>query len=869
MPGWPACRWPTSQGSGCSGGQRATGCRFTSGEGFEPEEALATLAAEQVSHVSLVPPMLVELLDAAAGPPPPTLRGVLLGGGPIAPTLVERAVEAGWPVIPTYGMTETASGVTALPPSEARAHPESAGWPLAGVELRIDEPAADGIGEIAVRGAMVFGGYDGLPDETSAVLSTDGWLRTGDLGSLDRDGRLVVADRRLDLIISGGENVRPGEVEQVLREHPAVADAGVVGRPDPRWGAVPVAAIVLREAATASDAEILGHCRERLASFKVPTELVRVASLPRSTAGKLLRGDLRDEVAAAPNGLRRVERNGASIAYRRSGAPAGLPLVLLHATLSSSAQLRGLSGLLEELGPVIALDRRASGASVVAQPGHPIDVAEHVADIAAVLAAEGLGPALLVGHSYGGCVALETAARRPELVAGVVAYEPPYVAVAPPEVRTWSLVLGERSSAAYGEGGPAAAAELFMRAVSGDRAFEALKGRSRAFVLEQGGGAAADAALLGLEPAGLSRIACPVVLAAGDSRGPAYDGVADALAARIPGARLLRLPGLAHPAPVTNPERVALLVRDLHAQLVAGRLGAPTDASAEAEARTASASSPGNAASPDQVRRMFDRISPVYDLMNLLISGFQEPAWRHRAVRATGLEPGMRALDVACGTGKVSLALARRVGPAGRVIGVDFAPRMIERARRAHARPGLEFVVGDALALPVEEGVFDAATIAFGMRNLPDYRRGFSEMCRAIRPGGRVVCLEIARPRSAFARLIAGWFDRVVPLLGSLAGQGEAYAYLVRSVQAYPPPERIAEIMAEAGLVDVRWRPLSGGIVTLHVGRRPSGWGTPFVKARSAGSDRWRLSPPLPLCRGPARGPRSGRGRPHSRRSAG
>ena len=230
----------------------------------------------------------------------------------------------------------------------------------------------------------------------------------------------------------------------------------------------------------------------------------------------------------------------------------------------------------------------------------------------------------------------------------------------------------------------------------------------------------------------------------------------------------------------------------------------------------------GNAAAPPEVRVMFDRIAPRYDLMNLLISAFQEPRWRRRLVARSGLEPGGAALDVASGTGKVAADLHDRVGAYGRVLGVDLSPGMIDVARQRYGdRPGLAYVVGDALALPTEDGAFDAATIAFGMRNLPDYRRGFEEMTRSVRPGGRVLCLEIARPRSRLARFMRWWFDRVVPIIGRLAGQGDAYSYLVRSVQAYPSPERIAEIMGEAGLVDVRWEGLTGGIVTLHEGTVP------------------------------------------------
>jgi len=242
-------------------------------------------------------------------------------------------------------------------------------------------------------------------------------------------------------------------------------------------------------------------------------------------------------------------------------------------------------------------------------------------------------------------------------------------------------------------------------------------------------------------------------------------------------------------------------------------------------APSGAATEQGNAAPSTEVGAMFDRISHVYDPMNLVISAFQEPRWRRRLVASSGIGPGGRALDVATGTGKVAADLHRRAGPGGQVLGVDLSPGMIEVARRRFAdRPGLTFVVGDALALPTGDGAFDAATIAFGMRNLPDYRLGFAEMARSVRPGGRVLCLEIARPRSRLARVLRWWFDRIVPVIGRLAGQGSAYGYLVRSVQAYPPPERIAAIMGEAGLVDVRWENLSGGIVTLHVGTvRPAG----------------------------------------------
>ncbi len=239
----------------------------------------------------------------------------------------------------------------------------------------------------------------------------------------------------------------------------------------------------------------------------------------------------------------------------------------------------------------------------------------------------------------------------------------------------------------------------------------------------------------------------------------------------------------------------------------------------------------GNDAPPQRVEEMFDRISAVYDGMNLAISGFQEPRWRRHLVEASGIGPGGRALDVACGTGKVTTDLYRAAQPGGSALGIDFSAGMIgvARARSSHDPAALAFRQGDALALPVEDDAFDAATIAFGMRNLADYRRGFAEMARAVRPGGRVACLEITRPSSRLGKLVASWFDHIVPLIGRLVGQGDAYAYLVQSTRAYPRPERIAEIMREAGLVDVAWQGMSGGIVVLHVGSVPEASGVSEV----------------------------------------
>lgn len=232
----------------------------------------------------------------------------------------------------------------------------------------------------------------------------------------------------------------------------------------------------------------------------------------------------------------------------------------------------------------------------------------------------------------------------------------------------------------------------------------------------------------------------------------------------------------------------------------------------------------GNPVPAGEVRAMFDRIAPIYDRMNTFMTVGLDAGWRRAAARATGLRPGMRALDVACGSGTLTRELARSVGPTGSVLGVDLSEGMLARARMAGFREGSarpDYRPGDALALPVGDAEFDAATIAFGLRNVGDYGRALGEMTRAVADGGRVVVLEIATPRSAIGRAVAGtWFRRVVPLVGRLAGGGAAYGYLPRSVEGYPTPEEIAALMAEVGLRDVGWRPLALGMVTLHVGRR-------------------------------------------------
>jgi O-succinylbenzoic acid--CoA ligase len=506
---------------------------------FKPERVLAVLGEPGgPSHVSVVPVQLTRLLDAAgAASAPPGLRAVLVGGAPVPPDLVRRASAAGWPVVPTYGLTEAGSGVTALPAEECAGIPDCAGRPLPGIAVRIAEPALDGVGEIQVLSPASFAGYLGREAESAAAFAAGGWLRTCDLGRLDADGRLFVADRRVDLVISGGENVYPAEVEAVLAAHPAISDAGVAGRPDPTWGAVPVAGVVLRAGVPdPGDEALRAWCGERLAPPKVPAAFVRLAALPRTATGKLRRRDLRDSLAPL--------------------------VVVLHATLSTGRQLAPLVRALGERGDlrVVAPDRRGSGGRRL-DPPRAVAMAEHLADLAALLDAEGAGRAILLGHSYGGVVALEAAARLPERVAAAVAYEPPYGALADgPTKRAFALVARATAEAAE-KGGPPAAARAFMRGVGGADAWEGLPARTRTFLEGEGGGAVADAGMTGLEPAALAAIACPVTILTGSASEPFYAPIADALAARIPGATRVELAGLRHTAPITDPAPISAALR--------------------------------------------------------------------------------------------------------------------------------------------------------------------------------------------------------------------------------------------------------------------------------------------------------------------
>jgi demethylmenaquinone methyltransferase/2-methoxy-6-polyprenyl-1,4-benzoquinol methylase len=207
--------------------------------------------------------------------------------------------------------------------------------------------------------------------------------------------------------------------------------------------------------------------------------------------------------------------------------------------------------------------------------------------------------------------------------------------------------------------------------------------------------------------------------------------------------------------------------------------------------------------------------------MNTVMTAGLDGRWRRATIAAAGLRPGQRVLDVATGTGKLAHATARAVAPGGEVVGLDASGRMLDRARRADNGGGIRWVRADALALPFDAAAFDAVTIGFGLRNLPDLDAGLREMARVLRPGGRLVVLEIAEPRNSAGRLLyATWFRRIVPLLGRVVGRAAAYAYLPASLERYPRPAEVATRMRAAGFDVVRWRWLPTGMATLHVGRR-------------------------------------------------
>lgn len=224
---------------------------------------------------------------------------------------------------------------------------------------------------------------------------------------------------------------------------------------------------------------------------------------------------------------------------------------------------------------------------------------------------------------------------------------------------------------------------------------------------------------------------------------------------------------------------------------------------------------------------MFDRVAGRYDLLNSVMTAGLHHAWRVRAADRAEVGPGDAVLDVCCGTGDLALELAKRVAPDGRAIGCDFSEPMLDLAREKAGKAGAEgirFEWADALKLPYEEGRFAAVTVGFAVRNLADLDAGLREMRRVLRPGGRLVILEITQPtRSPLSTFYSLWFDRIVPLLGRLAGgDSEAYSYLPESVRSFPSPRGLAEKLDAAGLERIRWTVLAGGIIAIHSAAAPA-----------------------------------------------
>lgn len=268
-------------------------------ERFEAEDTNRAIDEEGVSHASFVATTLERVLDARKDRPVPgSFRLALIGGGPVPAPLLARARAAGIQALQTYGLTEACSQVTTERPAEADGR--TAGPPLRGIEVRIVGPGGEVLepgreGDIEVRGPTVMAGYLNRPEATREAIR-EGWLRTKDMGILDAHGRLTVLSRRTDLIVRGGENIYPAELEAVLAAHPAVQEAAVVGIPDGRWGEVPVAFVATRNGVPLPE-DLGAWCRQSLAGFKVPARFLAIDALPRNAMGKIERTVLRQRAA--------------------------------------------------------------------------------------------------------------------------------------------------------------------------------------------------------------------------------------------------------------------------------------------------------------------------------------------------------------------------------------------------------------------------------------------------------------------------------------------------------------------------------------------------------------------------------------------
>jgi long-chain acyl-CoA synthetase len=289
---------------------------------FEPGRVLAELAKGSITNAVLVPAMMQMIIDLpeSAGRGFSSLRTICYGASPITEQTLTAALETfRCNFVQGYGLTEVTGTLTVLPAEAHDPHGSqsyllrSAGRPLPWVELRIVDPetgedrAPDEMGEVWTRSAQNMKGYWNMPEETAKILRADGWLRTGDCGYLDQEGYLFLTDRLKDLIVTGGENVAPTEVESVLADHPGVAEVAVIGVPHPKWGETVKAVVVAASGTSVEADDILAFARKRLATFKCPTSVDFVAELPRNPSGKVVKRELRTlysaDAPAGPAGL--------------------------------------------------------------------------------------------------------------------------------------------------------------------------------------------------------------------------------------------------------------------------------------------------------------------------------------------------------------------------------------------------------------------------------------------------------------------------------------------------------------------------------------------------------------------------------------
>ena len=272
---------------------------------YDPSQALDFIEQYGIAKIFMVPAAIQIMLNhSRVGEIDfSKLKYITYGASPIPLELMKRSMEVfGCGFVQMYGMTETSGTIVALNPQDhdvnGNARMRSVGQPLTGVEIKIideggNSVATGQVGEITTRSAQNMKGYWNLPDATATAIDSGGWLRTGDAGYLDEDGYLYIHDRVKDMIISGGENVYPAEVENAIYSHPSVADVAVIGIPDEKWGEAVKACVVLQDGADVSEADVIAHARQSIAGYKCPKSIDFIAALPRNPSGKILRRELR------------------------------------------------------------------------------------------------------------------------------------------------------------------------------------------------------------------------------------------------------------------------------------------------------------------------------------------------------------------------------------------------------------------------------------------------------------------------------------------------------------------------------------------------------------------------------------------------